>query len=279
MARKSIKYNLLTKEIIRIDLMKIENIEEKISKLKVDLKGKGYELRNERMEQEANKFIVEDPIPLITQEAINKKRIEGRVSYIFQKEDVRYIINDYLVIFEKNNFERYNGIEEYVEQLNDIIQSLCKNQEIQVQRIGVRKTNTLVVDRECDFQDIFQYFINNDIANEESSVKEEKINVIKEEYSYNIIRSSYTGKVNATDETNIIVPAYLVTLDLDFYLRNLEDIAVCDVKKTIDKLNILLHQRFEDELTENMKKMLEKEEIEEEMGKFHILGGLNTCKK
>lgn len=279
MARKSIKYNLLTKEIIRIDLMKIENIEEKISKLKVDLKEKGYELRNERMEQEANKFIVEDPIPLITQEAINKKRIEGRVSYIFQKDDVRYIINDYLVIFEKDIFEQYNGIEEYVEQLDDIIQLLCRNQEIQVQRIGVRKTNTLVVDRECDFQDIFQYFINNDIANEESSVKEEKINVIKEEYSYNIIRSSYTGKVNATDETNIIVPAYLVTLDLDFYLRNLEDIAVCDVKKTIDKLNILLHQRFEDELTENMKKMLEKEEIEEEMGKFHILGGLNTCKK
>lgn len=279
MARKSLKYNLLTKEIIRVDLMKIENIEEKISKLKVDLKGKGYELRNERMEQEANKFIVEDPIPLITQEAINKKRIEGRVSYIFQKEDVRYIINDYLVIFEKNNFERYNGIEEYVEQLNDIIQSLCKNQEIQVQRIGVRKTNTLVVDRDCVFQDIFQYFIKNDIANEENSVKEEKINVMKEEYSYNIIRSSYTGTVNATDKTNIMVPAYLVTLDLDFYLRNLEDIAVCDVKKTIDKLNILLHQRFEEELTEDMKKMLEKEEIKEEMEKFHILGGLNTCKK
>lgn len=279
MARKSLKYNLLTKEIIRVDLMKIENIEEKISKLKVDLKGKGYELRNERMEQEANKFIVEDPIPLITQEAINKKRIEGRVSYIFQKDDVRYIINDYLVIFEKNNFERYNGIEEYVEQLNDIIQSLCKNQEIQVQRIGVRKTNTLVVDRDCVFQDIFQYFIKNDIANEENSVKEEKINVMKEEYSYNIIRSSYTGTVNATDKTNIMVPAYLVTLDLDFYLRNLEDIAVCDVKEQINKLNILLHQRFEDELTENMKKMLEKEEIEEEMGKFHILGGLNTCKK
>lgn len=279
MARKSLKYNLLTKEIIRIDLMKIENIEEKISKLKVDLKEKGYELRNERMEQEANKFIVEDPIPLITQEAINKKRIEGRVSYIFQKDDVRYIINDYLVIFEKDIFEQYNGIEEYVEQLDDIIQLLCRNQEIQVQRIGVRKTNTLVVDRECDFQDIFQYFINNDIANEESSVKEEKINVIKEEYSYNIIRSSYTGKVNATDETNIIVPAYLVTLDLDFYLRNLEDIAVCDVKEQINKLNILLHQRFEEELTEDMKKMLEKEEIKEEMEKFHILGGLNTCKK
>lgn len=279
MARKSLKYNLLTKEIIRVDLMKIENIEEKISKLKVDLKGKGYELRNERMEQEANKFIVEDPIPLITQEAINKKRIEGRVSYIFQKEDVRYIINDYLVIFEKNNFERYNGIEEYVEQLNDIIQSLCKNQEIQVQRIGVRKTNTLVVDRDCVFQDIFQYFIKNDIANEENSVKEEKINVMKEEYSYNIIRSSYTGTVNATDKTNIMVPAYLVTLDLDFYLRNLEDIAVCDVKEQINKLNILLHQRFEEELTEDMKKMLEKEEIKEEMEKFHILGGLNTCKK
>src|SRR5699024_500710 len=90
---------------------------------------------------------IEDPETLFTQELIKSNiNTTKNYEYISQDENHKFVINEYFVIFEKNNFLTYSKIEKYLENLKKIIDTIvCTEKELKITRVGIRKMNQLFV--------------------------------------------------------------------------------------------------------------------------------------
>lgn len=166
--REDLLNNILRQSIIRIDFLKIENIEDMIASIDRDMQQKGYKLVTDIVS--SVDINISDPDPLITQDIIAKKTTNKSLNYIFQKDGHRFIINEYMMIFENNNFDKYLGIEVYLKVFEFLLTTIIKQDDLSFQRIGIRKINSIIVN---DIQKINDYFKNIDLENEIISINDQ----------------------------------------------------------------------------------------------------------
>lgn len=274
MSRENLKNNMLSEEIIRIDFMKLEKLDDNVNKLIPYMKQEGYQL-NINTTYDIN-FEINDPDSLITQDIITKKTATQKINYVFKKDDINYTINEYMLIFEKTKFDNYKGLNEYLKLLLYILKQIVEGETITYQRVGIRKTNSILLKKESIINKIFTNF-NNSQIDENSQVNiNNKKTVISEQRCYNLLTSISNGIATINEED---MEAYQIILDIDFYTRNFEQQKSEYIINIINLLNQELYCVFESELTKSMIEILEKEEIEKEIQELGIIGGINRCQK
>ena len=274
MSRENLKNNMLSEEIIRIDFMKLEKLDDNVNKLIPYMKQEGYQL-NINTTYDIN-FEINDQDSLITQDIITKKTATQKINYVFKKDDINYTINEYMLIFEKTKFDNYKGLNEYLKLLLYILKQIVEGETITYQRVGIRKTNSILLKKESIINKIFTNF-NNSQIDENSQVNiNNKKTVISEQRCYNLLTSISNGIATINEED---MEAYQIILDIDFYTRNFEQQKSEYIINIINLLNQELYCVFESELTKSMIEILEKEEIEKEIQELGIIGGINRCQK
>lgn len=277
MSDKKLEYNILDSELIRIDFMKIINIENRIAEIIPYLKKHGFELDEDA--QDSNVEKLKDQAPLITEDIMEKTKDKG-INYTFINKDEKIIINEYLLIFKKYDFKNYSSVEKYLKFLDEILDILIKEENLNYQRIGIKKTNRIIMKVGYNFNKIFKEINYNQIKDDEKNVIiENKKIVAAEDISYNIYSNIKSGIAKIINNQNNEVveecDAYLIVLDMDYYSRNLNEY---DNKKIIEKLKLLnseLDKNFKSQITEEFLDDLKN--VEGNFEKYGIIEGVNKC--
>ena len=103
---REITNNTLFNEIIRIDFYKIKDIDSMAQKIQELLTPEKYNFKT--VDIRNVNINIEDPETLFTQELIKSNiNTTKNYEYISQDENHKFVINEYFVIFEKNNFLTY----------------------------------------------------------------------------------------------------------------------------------------------------------------------------
>lgn len=277
MARnRNITNNTLFNEIIRVDFYKIKDIDnmaEKINELLLKEKYtfKTTDIRNVNIN-------IEDPETLLTQELI-KSNITSNINttknyeYISENENHKFVLNEYFIIFEKNNFSSYGKIEKYLEIMKKIVDIIVNEPDIKISRVGIRKMNQLFFGK---IETIERYF-NIIIPKKDYRIIDEyaitQKNLDNEgDYSSNIMFNLKRGKGNInSDPTQIEMFRFI--WDIDCYKRKVEP------KKVINEiinLNNHLFERYNDVITDDLYSILENKDIDmKKLIDLDIYGGIN----
>ena len=273
MARnRNITNNTLFNEIIRVDFYKIKDIDnmaEKINELLLKEKYtfKTTDIRNVNIN-------IEDPETLLTQELIKSNiNTTKNYEYISENENHKFVLNEYFIIFEKNNFSPYGKIEKYLETMKKIVDVIVKEPDLKISRVGIRKMNQLFFGK---IETIEKYF-NIIIPKKDYSILDEyaitQKNLDNEgDYSSNIMFNLKRGKGNVnSDPTQIEMFRFI--WDIDCYKRKV------DSKKVIDEivnLNNHLFGRYNDVITDYLYSILENKDMDmKKLIDLDIYGGIN----
>ena len=273
MARnRNITNNTLFNEIIRVDFYKIKDIDnmaEKINELLLKEKYtfKTTDIRNVNIN-------IEDPETLLTQELIKSNiNTTKNYEYISENENHKFVLNEYFIIFEKNNFSPYGKIEKYLETMKKIVDVIVKEPDLKISRVGIRKMNQLFFGK---IETIEKYF-NIIIPKKDYSILDEyaitQKNLDNEgDYSSNIMFNLKRGKGNVnSDPTQIEMFRFI--WDIDCYKRKV------DSKKVIDEivnLNNHLFGRYNDVITDDLYSILENKDMDmKKLIDLDIYGGIN----
>lgn len=277
MARnRNIANNTLFNEIIRVDFYKIrdiDNMAEKINELLLKEKYtfKTTDIRNVNIN-------IEDPETLFTQELI-KSNITSNINttknyeYISENENHKFVLNEYFIIFEKNNFSSYDKIEKYLEIMKKIVDIIVKEPDIKISRVGIRKMNQLFFGK---IETIERYF-NVIIPKKDYRIIDEyaitQKNLDNEgDYSSNIMFNLKRGKGNINSGPTQI-EMFRFIWDIDCYKRKVESKKVI---AEIINLNNHLFERYNDVITDDLYSILENKDIDmNKLIDLDIYGGIN----
>lgn len=277
MARnRNITNNTLFNEIIRVDFYKIKDIDNMAEKINELLLKEKYTFRTTDI-RNVN-INIEDPETLITQELI-KSNITSNINttknyeYISENENHKFVLNEYFIIFEKNNFSSYGKIEKYLETMKKIVDIIANEPDIKISRVGIRKMNQLFFGK---IETIERYF-NIIIPKKDYRIIDEyaitQKNLDNEgDYSSNIMFNLKRGKGNInSDPTQIEMFRFI--WDIDCYKRRVKP------KKVIDEiidLNNHLFERYNDVITDDLYSILENKDIDmKKLIDLDIYGGIN----
>lgn len=273
---RTITNNTLFNEIIRIDFYKIKDIDNMAEKINELLSKEKYtfkttDIRNVNIN-------IDDPETLFTQELI-KSNITSNINttknyeYISENENHKFILNEYFIIFEKNNFSSYGKMETYLETLKKIVDIIISEPEIKISRVGIRKMNQLFLGKIETIEKYFNIMIpKKDYKNIDEYAITQKNLDNEGSYSSNIMMNLKRGKGNINfNETQIEMFRFI--WDIDCYKRNVESQKIIE---EITNLNNHLFERYNDVLTDELYRILENKEINmDELIKLDIYGGIN----
>lgn len=276
MRNRDITNNTLFNEIIRIDFYKIKDIDNMAERINELLFKEKYTFRTTDI-RNVN-INIEDPETLFTQELI-KSNITSNINttknyeYISENENHKFVLNEYFIIFEKNNFSSYGKIESYLETMKNIVDMIITEPEIKISRVGIRKMNQLFLGK---IETIKKYF-NIDIPQkdykniDEYALTQKNLDDVGG-YSSNIMMNLKRGKGNINSDANQI-EMFRFIWDIDCYKRNVETKKIIE---EITELNNHLFERYNDVLKEELYRILENKEINsDELIKLDIYGGIN----
>lgn len=268
---REITNNTLFNEIIRIDFYKIKDIDSMAQKIQELLTPEKYNFKT--VDIRNVNINIEDPETLFTQELIKSNiNTTKNYEYISQDENHKFVINEYFVIFEKNNFLTYSKIEKYLENLKKIIDTIvCTEKELKITRVGIRKMNQLFVG---SISSIKKYF-NISIPKEDYEILDEysitQKNVDNVKYSSNIVLNLKKGKGTIEKKQ---IQMYRFVWDIDCYVRKVETDMVI---KEVNNLNNHLFEKYANIITENLYKILQNNNLDYKSLQVQddIYGGIN----
>lgn len=273
---RNITNNTLFNEIIRIDFYRIKDIDNMAERINELLSKEKYtfkttDIRNVNIN-------IEDPETLVTQELI-KSNITSNVNttknyeYISENENHKFVLNEYFIIFEKTNFSSYGKIEKYLEILKKIIDIIIGEPEIKISRVGIRKMNQLFFGKIETMENYFNIILPKKDYKilDEYAITQKNLDKA-DNYSSNIMINLKRGRGSINSDTNQI-EMFRYIWDIDCYKRNVEALKIID---EIINLNNHLFERYNDAITDEFYKILEKKEIDmDELKKLDIYGGIN----
>ena len=260
--RNELSYNTLNECVIRVDFMKINDIDGLLEKLNKLLEGYSFranEVFNIDLE-------IHDPKTLQTQELI-KNNVNKSMNWEYYTPTEKFIINNYVLIFSKKIFTNYTGMGKYQEIFEKILSEIINHEkDINITRVGLRKKNIIFTKADYDWKEI----INEDYVPKKYDSNLDEINVStkvlsenEKSYSYNNLLSVKKGKAKKDNE-DIIVNR--IICDIDFY------------KRVIDKKKINFTE-YNDNIFEMYKNMMNKKFIYSlkngELNKDKIIWGIN----
>ncbi len=272
--RTDIKRNTLAREIIRIDFYTLESFEEILENLEKYFKSKDYtfnQYNNYNINYELN-----DPEPLLTGSFMLKKNVEVIQNYEFvNKNNNKIVFNQNMLIFDKNDFNNYGGIEEYFELIVGALKVIEDITSIKLSRIGIRKINELILN---DKKYIEKYFNNKYLADLSKITSDTKEMVY--EYSF---RPLYNDKDISLNKNIRILKgvyqtedigssdAYSFVWDIDCYKRIYDEIDVCCIFNLCDSINSKIFEEYCDIISNDLYSLIIKKD-----GNEGILGGLKN---
>ncbi len=272
--RTDIKRNTLAREIIRIDFYTVESFEEILENLEKYFKSKDYtfnQYNNYNINYELN-----DPEPLLTGSFMLKKNVEVIQNYEFvNKNNNKIVFNQNMLIFDKNDFNNYGGIEEYFELIIGALNVIKDITSIKLSRIGIRKINELILN---DKKYIEKYFNNKYLADLSKITSDTKEVVY--EYSFRPLYNDKDISLNKNirilkgvyqTEDNDSSDAYSFVWDIDCYKRIYGEIDVSCIFDLCDSINSKIFEEYCDIIADDLYSLIIKEE-----GNEGILGGLKN---
>lgn len=274
--RESIKQNTLINEITRLDFYTLENFEEILEKVQKNFVNHGY-MFSQHNNYNVN-YEVDDPEPLITETFMLKKKVDIVESYEFMNvnEGCRFVINPNMLLFIKNDFSSYEGIDKYFEIFFETINIINEVSKVNVSRIGIRKINELILSSKIAINKYFKSDYFYDLRNDKEDTKELVL-----EYSYKpfyekdismnknirIMQGKY--KLNDKNKT-----AYSFMWDLDCYKRYNDDFDINKLKDTFFKINDKIFTEYKNVISEKLATLLTSNSKSND-----IYGGLNGKKQ
>lgn len=272
--REEFYNNTLFNEIIRIDFLRIKNIENILDNLRNLMKKNKYSFRTTDI-RNVN-INIEDPETLETQEMIKSNiNTTKNYEYVSLDECNKFVLNEYFLIFEKNNFSKYEKLDEYLKLINKIIDVIIDNESgISVSRVGIRKMNHLFV---SDVETLKKY-ININIPNKDDIEILDEYAIVQKNldntggYSSNIVLNLKKGKLK-TDSIKEM-PMYRFIWDIDCYIRKIEN---TEIESKMSSLNEYLFKRYDSIITDDFSKILQDKELKlEDLERVNnIYGGIN----
>lgn len=270
--------NTLNNIIVRVDFLtlEVEKIVEKFS----GLLGDKY-VYNKVDSYDIN-FDISDPKKLITQDFIKQKvNLNNNFEFKSVDDDLRFVINQNFLLYERKNFAKYKGSQEDTELYLKLLEILFDFQP-KIQRLGVRKSNMLFIEQ--NIQKLKQILDNSFIKSLDDNINQ-KFNLIytpmkenqKDGYNLNI-QLDY-GKLKINNENKDV---YRVVIDIDSYIRDVEIIDEYDkIKNKINELKINDFEIYKSQMSENFLDVIVKsneEEFNKEMNDIGVLLGANYGK-
>ena len=272
--RTDIKRNTLAREIIRIDFYTVESFEEILENLEKYFKSKDYtfnQYNNYNINYELN-----DPEPLLTGSFMLKKNVEVIQNYEFvNKNNNKIVFNQNMLIFDKNDFNNYGGIEEYFELIIGALNVIKDITSIKLSRIGIRKINELILN---DKKYIEKYFNNKYLADLSKITSDTKEVVY--EYSFRPLYNDKDISLNKNirilkgvyqTEDNDSSDAYSFVWDIDCYKRIYGEIDVSCIFDLCDSINSKIFEEYCDIISNDLYSLIIKKD-----GNEGILGGLKN---
>ena len=267
-----LKSNTLTNELIRIDFLRIKNMNNILDELQIFMKNNNFKFRTADIKNV--NINIEDPESLITQEMI-KSQIDTTYNYEFIMEDEshKYVLNEYFLIFEKERVTKYEKIEKYLEIYEKILEIIFKYEEdINVSRIGIRKENQLFVLN----SDTLKKYTNVSLPYEDKKILDEYFVIQKNlndtgNISSNIKINLKRGKIKEPKD-GMLIDMYRFIWDIDCYMRDVGN--KDNVLSNIKNLNSYLFKKYEYIMSDEFMKILSQEQNEESLRKLGIYGGI-----
>ena len=261
--RTDLIYNTLNECVIRIDFIKINNIDKILENLSDVMKE--YELKsNEVFNIDLE---IHDPKTLITQELI-KNNVNKSVNWEYYTPTEKFIVNEYVLIFVKKIFNNYAGIEKYQTTLEKMLKIIIEEEkELKISRVGLRKKNVIFTKDFYDWKNILnEEYVPKKYDNklDEINISSKILNKEKDNYSYNNYISVKKGMAKKDNEN---IKVNRIICDIDFYKRIIED----KNNLNLSDYNDNIFNMYKNMLNKNFVKKLRDGDIKEDA----IVWGIN----
>ncbi|ACA56197.1 TIGR04255 family protein [Clostridium botulinum] len=255
--RKDLTANILNKVIIRLDFLRIVNIQELVSELQGYLSTLDFFLTNQDFVNDIE-FQINDPEILSTDNFSVKKSIKREQIYNFENTNntVELAISENFIAFNIDCKREYS-LEKYITIFSKIvILAQKKFTFIKFIRIGLRKINNII----CKDENLYYCFEKDflpDIKIQTSEIREIRYmkrqaldNLSYNKHLFNIFKIIQEGTLGNKNTER----AFNAILDIDGYLKEtiperFEDYD--DVKKTIIGINYDIFDIFKSMITYN----------------------------
>lgn len=260
--RNELSYNTLNECVIRVDFMKINDIDGLLEKLNKLLEG--YDFRsNEVFNIDLE---IHDPKTLQTQELI-KNNVNKSMNWEYYTATEKFIINNYVLIFSKRIFNNYSGIGKYQEIFEKILEAIIKHEKnIKITRVGLRKKNIIFTKSDYDWKKIINADYIPNKYNEELDEINLSAKVLNEDantYSFNNFLSVKKGTAKKDNEDLIV---NRIICDIDFYKR-----IINKNKINLTEYNDRIFDMYKDMMNKNFIYTLKNGGLDEE----NIIWGIN----
>lgn len=239
--KEEIIRNTLMQEIVRIDMFKIMDISNILKIIDPIMKEHGFEFSSNDV-YDVN-ISINDPQELITQKFITN--VNKTTNYQYIKDDEQFVLNEFMIFFQKSKFKGYKNIEKYLDIFGEIMEKILQNENVSIKRIGIRKINRVIGKK---LEIISKIFKDDDICLEEveqfKGYKNDRKKVLQddEKNSMNVFKILDKGIGIINNEE---VPMYSTTLDIDAYCRNFnESIEIEEVKTKMSELSDTVYKQF-----------------------------------
>lgn len=273
--RTEIRRNTLAKEIFRIDFYPLEHFDNVLEELEKYFREKGYSYNHYTTTNVI--FDINDPEPLITESFMLKKNIEIIQNYEFVNSDdsCKFIINQNMLIFDKEEFTGYNGIEDYFCLFDGAINVIKGISNLKLSRLGIRKINELIVSS----KDYVVNYFNNTYLNDFIYIDEKEKEMILE-YSFRPFYGAENLSLNKNIKIikgkfkipgNEIKNAYSFIWDIDLYKRFTGDEENVALIEECNQINSKIFDEYCDVINDSLYDILKDESKND-----GILGGLKN---
>ncbi len=217
--KEDIIRNTLIQEIVRIDMFKIMDISNILKIIDPIMKEHGFEFSSNDV-YDVN-ISINDPQELITQKFITN--VNKTTNYQYVKDDEQFVLNEFMIFFQKSKFKGYRNIDVYIDVFCEIMEKILESENVSIKRIGIRKINRVIGK---NLEIISKIFKDDDINLEEikqyEGYKNDRKKILQDENknSMNVFKSLDKG-IGIVEQEEI--PMYRTTLDIDAYYRKFDE--------------------------------------------------------
>ena len=275
--------NSLDTVIMRIDFLSMlpENMEKIVETISQKL---GDQYKYSKVDNYNINLDISDPKKLITQDFIEQK-VDLKNNFEFKNETnkVRYVVNQNFFLYERKNFENYEGSENDTNIFIDLFGEITKYKP-QIQRLGIRKINVFYTKNKIIYlkrivKDKFLSEIEKEIKPRYKTIYTPLYN--NEKDGYNLGMQLDYGVLEKNENKNDV---YRYMLDIDSYIRDIEKLN--DLQKVKNEITNLKDQNFKiyiKQLQEKFKNTMlindSKDKFDNEIRAFGIIHGVNYGRK
>lgn len=256
--RKDLSSNILNKVMLRLDFLRVVNIEELVASLQKELADNNLFLTNEDFINDIE-LQINDPDVLSIDSFTVKKSIKRERVYIFQNHEdtIELVVSESFILLNIKKCDKKYCFESCIDIFCKVVilaQKMFKF--IKFTRIGLRKINNLIC-KDTDLYYLFEkdFFNEIDIKNNSKAIKymrrQSVDNCEFNKHSFNISKLIEEGFLDDKYEAR----AFNVVLDIDGYIKE----NICEkfddynhLKITIIKINDDIFEIFKSMVSENL---------------------------